>query len=75
VSKNVRVAIIGAGNCAFSLVQGVESYRNADPADFVPGLMHVALGGYHVVDIEFAAAFDIDTERWDTTSRKASSVA
>jgi myo-inositol-1-phosphate synthase len=63
VSKNVRVAIIGAGNCAFSLVQGVESYRNADPADFVRGLMHVALGGYHVADIEFAAAFDIDTEK------------
>ena len=63
MSKNVRVAIIGAGNCASSLVQGVEDYRNADPADFVPGLMHVALGGHHVSDIEFAAAFDIDKEK------------
>ncbi|MGH2344129.1 MAG: inositol-3-phosphate synthase, partial [Chloroflexota bacterium] len=56
----VRVAIIGVGNCASSLVQGVHYYRDAADDDFVPGLMHVNLGGYHVRDIEFAAAFDID---------------
>jgi len=59
----VRVAIIGVGNCASSLVQGVEFYRNADPTQSVPGLMHVKLGGYHVHDIEFSAAFDIDAEK------------
>lgn len=58
-SNKVRVAIIGVGNCASSLVQGIEYYRNADPADRVPGLMHVNLGGYHVSDIEFSAAFDV----------------
>jgi myo-inositol-1-phosphate synthase len=58
-SKKVRVAIIGVGNCASSLVQGVQYYRNAKPADRVPGLMHVDLGGYHVRDIEFSAAFDV----------------
>src|SRR5262245_52141470 len=51
----VRVAIIGVGNCASSLVQGVEFYRNADERESVPGLMHVNLGGYHVRDIEFSA--------------------
>jgi myo-inositol-1-phosphate synthase len=56
----VRVALIGVGNCASSLVQGVEFYRNAREDDVVPGLMHVNLGGYHVRDIEFTAAFDID---------------
>jgi myo-inositol-1-phosphate synthase len=56
----VRVAIIGVGNCASSFVQGVHHYRDADPRDRVPGLMHVDLGGYHVRDIEFTAAFDID---------------
>jgi myo-inositol-1-phosphate synthase len=55
----VRVAIIGVGNCANSLVQGVHYYRDADPDRFVPGLMHVDLGGYHVHDIEFTAAFDV----------------
>jgi myo-inositol-1-phosphate synthase len=59
----VRVAIIGVGNCACSLVQGVQYYRDADPAERVPGLMHVNLGGYHVRDIEFSAAFDIDAEK------------
>jgi myo-inositol-1-phosphate synthase len=59
----VRVAIIGVGNCASSLVQGVEYYRNASTEEFVPGLMHVDLGGYHVSDIEFSAAFDIDVEK------------
>jgi myo-inositol-1-phosphate synthase len=59
----VRVAIIGAGNCASSFVQGVQYYRDADPAEPVPGLMHVDLGGYHVRDIEFSAAFDIDADK------------
>jgi myo-inositol-1-phosphate synthase len=58
-SKKVRVAIIGVGNCASSLVQGVEFYRNAKSSDRVPGLMHVNLGGYHIRDIEFSAAFDV----------------
>ncbi len=58
-SKKVRVAIIGVGNCASSLVQGVEFYKNAKDADHVPGLMHVNLGGYHIRDIEFSAAFDV----------------
>jgi myo-inositol-1-phosphate synthase len=56
----VRVAIIGVGNCASALVQGVQYYRDADPKRFVPGLMHVDLGGYHVRDIEFSAAFEIN---------------
>jgi myo-inositol-1-phosphate synthase len=59
----VRVAIVGVGNCANSFVQGVQYYQDADPADQVPGLMHVDLGGYHVRDIEFVAAFDIDSEK------------
>jgi len=59
----VRVAIIGVGNCACSLVQGVEYYKNAEPGTFVPGLMHVDLGGYHVSDIEFTAAFDVTTDK------------
>ncbi len=59
----VRVAIVGVGNCANAFVQGVTYYRDADPAELVPGLMHVDLGGYHVRDIEFAAAFDIDSEK------------
>jgi myo-inositol-1-phosphate synthase len=62
VSK-VRVAIIGVGNCASALVQGVEYYKDAAADDKVPGLMHVNLGGYHVRDIEFSAAFDIDVEK------------
>ncbi len=57
--NKVRVAIIGVGNCANSLLQGVEYYKDADPDDFVPGLMHVDLGGYHVRDVEFTAAFDV----------------
>ncbi len=59
----VRVAIIGVGNCASSFVQGVHYYHDADPGDSVPGLMHVALGGYHVGDVEFSAAFDIDADK------------
>src|SRR5918992_111667 len=59
----VRVAIIGVGNCANALLQGVEYYRNADRDQFVPGLMHVDLGGYHVGDIELTAAFDVTTTK------------
>ncbi|MET0894751.1 MAG: inositol-3-phosphate synthase [Acidimicrobiia bacterium] len=59
----VKVAIAGVGNCASSLVQGVEYYRNADPTEDVPGLMHVVLGGYHVGDVDFVAAFDVDAEK------------
>jgi myo-inositol-1-phosphate synthase len=59
----VRVAIIGVGNCASAFVQGVEYYKDADPNELVPGLMHVDLGGYHVRDIEFTAAFDIDSTK------------
>jgi len=62
VSK-IRVAIAGVGNCASSLVQGVSYYRDADPAESVPGLMHVVLGGYHVGDVEFVAAFDVDAAK------------
>jgi myo-inositol-1-phosphate synthase len=61
--EKVRVAIIGVGNCASSFVQGVQYYRDADPSRPVPGLMHVDLGGYHVRDIEFTAAFDIDADK------------
>jgi myo-inositol-1-phosphate synthase len=61
--EKVRVAIIGVGNCASSFVQGVHYYRDANPRERVPGLMHVDLGGYHVRDIEFTAAFDIDREK------------
>ena len=61
--KKVRVAIIGVGNCASSLVQGVEFYNNAPEDEFVPGLMHVKLGDYHVRDVEFSAAFDIDINK------------
>jgi myo-inositol-1-phosphate synthase len=61
--SNVRVAIIGVGNCASALVQGVTYYRDAKPDEFIPGLMHVELGGYHVRDIEFTAAFDVDINK------------
>jgi myo-inositol-1-phosphate synthase len=60
---SVRVAIVGAGNCASSLVQGVEYYKDADPASRVPGLMHVTFGPYHVSDLEFVAAFDVDAKK------------
>ncbi|GCF10496.1 inositol-3-phosphate synthase [Dictyobacter arantiisoli] len=62
-NKKVRVAIIGVGNCASSLVQGVHYYQNANSEDFIPGLMHVDLGGYHISNIEFTAAFDIDKNK------------
>jgi myo-inositol-1-phosphate synthase len=60
---SVRVAIVGVGNCASSLVQGVEYYRDADPGERVPGLMHVTFGDYHVSDVEFVAAFDVDAKK------------
>jgi myo-inositol-1-phosphate synthase len=59
----IRVAIVGVGNCASSLVQGVHYYRNASPEDQVPGLMHVQFGSYHVGDLSFVAAFDVDTKK------------
>ena len=59
----IRLAIAGVGNCASSLVQGLSYYRDADPADSVPGLMHVVLGGYHVRDVEVVAAFDVDAAK------------
>lgn len=61
--STIRVAIVGVGNCAASLIQGVEYYRDADPAAKVPGLMHVQFGPYHVRDIEFVAAFDVDAKK------------
>src|SRR6266567_1584096 len=60
---SVRVAIVGVGNCASSLVQGVEYYKDADPDSRVPGLMHVQFGPYHVRDVEFVAAFDVDAKK------------
>ncbi|GAA4622666.1 inositol-3-phosphate synthase [Cellulomonas oligotrophica] len=60
---SIRVAIVGVGNCAASLVQGVHYYRDADPQTKVPGLMHVQMGDYHVRDIEFVAAFDVDAKK------------
>ncbi|MEW5702873.1 MAG: inositol-3-phosphate synthase [Candidatus Zixiibacteriota bacterium] len=63
MSGKVRVAIIGVGNCASSFVQGVHFYRNARDDEFVPGLMHINLGGYHISDIEFSAAIDIDKNK------------
>src|SRR6478736_1675868 len=59
----IRVAIVGVGNCASSLVQGVTYYKDADPSQFVPGLMHVELGEYHVRDVKFVAAFDVDAKK------------
>jgi myo-inositol-1-phosphate synthase len=62
-TKKVRVAIAGVGNCASALVQGIHFYADANPEDDVPGLMHVALGGYHVGDVEFSVAFDVDAKK------------
>jgi myo-inositol-1-phosphate synthase len=61
--KKIKIAIAGVGNCASSLVQGIEYYRDADPGAEVPGLMHVVLGGYHVGDVEVVAAFDVDASK------------
>ena len=69
--STVRVAIAGVGNCASSLVQGVQYYRDADPEEIVPGLMHVELGGYHVRDVEFVAAFDVDATKVGVDLSKA----
>src|SRR5205809_1218537 len=63
LDDRVRVAVIGVGNCANSLLQGVEYYKDAPDDQFVPGLMHVNLGGYHVRDVEFVAAFDVTTDK------------
>src|SRR4249919_2787805 len=60
---SIRVAIVGVGNCASSLVQGVEYYQDASPEGVVPGLMHVEFGDYHVRDVEFVAAFDVDDKK------------
>ncbi|GAB3493651.1 inositol-3-phosphate synthase [Flexivirga sp.] len=60
---SIRVAIVGVGNCASSLVQGVEYYKDASPDTTVPGLMHVKFGDYHVGDVEFVAAFDVDAKK------------
>ncbi|TXH22187.1 MAG: inositol-3-phosphate synthase, partial [Mycobacterium sp.] len=59
----IRVAIVGVGNCASSLVQGVQYYQNADENTTVPGLMHVKFGPYHVRDVKFVAAFDVDAKK------------
>ena len=71
MSNKVRVAIAGLGNCANSLIQGVEYYRDADPSLKVPGLMHIDLGGYHVGDVEFVAAFDVDATKVGQDMSKA----
>jgi myo-inositol-1-phosphate synthase len=63
MTNTIRVAVAGVGNCASSLVQGIEYYHDADPGDKVPGLMHVVLGGYHVSDVEVVAAFDVDAAK------------
>jgi myo-inositol-1-phosphate synthase len=67
----IRVAIAGVGNCASSLLQGIEYYRDADPAERVPGLMHVVLGGYHVGDVQPVAAFDVDAAKVGVDLSKA----
>ncbi len=61
--SKIKVAIVGVGNCASSLVQGIQKYREAPDNEFIPGLMHTVLGGYHIGDIEFVAAFDIDKNK------------
>ena len=60
---SINVAVIGVGNCASSLIQGVQYYKSAKETEFVPGIMHVNLGGYHLSDINFVAAFDIDKNK------------
>ena len=67
----IRLAIAGMGNCASSLLQGLEYYKDADPADEVPGLMHVSLGGYHISDIELVCAFDVDATKVGIDAGKA----
>src|SRR5437868_8214267 len=69
--RTIRLAIAGVGNCASSLLQGIEFYKDADPAERVPGLMHVELGGYHIRDIELVAAFDVDADKVGLDASKA----
>ncbi len=69
--SKVKLAIAGVGNCASSLLQGLEYYKDADPSDEVPGLMHVQLGGYHIRDIELVAAFDVDATKVGVDASKA----
>jgi myo-inositol-1-phosphate synthase len=69
--RTINVAIAGVGNCSSSLIQGIEYYRHADPAESVPGLMHVLLGGYHVGDLNVVAAFDVDDEKVGVDLSKA----
>ncbi|MSO87811.1 MAG: inositol-3-phosphate synthase [Acidimicrobiia bacterium] len=69
--NDIRLAIAGMGNCASSLVQGLTYYQDADPADRVPGLMHVVLGGYHIRNIKLVAAFDVDAEKVGLDASKA----
>ena len=69
--SKIRLAITGIGNCANSLIQGLEYYKDANPSDEVPGLMHVALGGYHIRDIELVAAFDVDAKKVGLDAGKA----
>ena len=69
--SKVRLAIVGTGNCASSLVQGLEYYKDADPTEAVPGLMHVDLGGYHIRDVEIVAAFDVDAKKVGTDVAEA----
>ena len=75
MSSPIRLAIAGVGNCASSLIQGITYYRDARPEDVVPGLMHVDLGGYHVRDIEFSAAFDDATYWFKSAEHRALFVA
>ena len=60
MADKIRIALVGVGNCASALVQGVEYYRAAEDGDSIPGLMHPVLGGYHINDLDFVAAFDVD---------------
>ena len=69
--NTIRLAIAGVGNCASSLLQGIEFYKNADPTERVPGLMHVELGGYHIRDIKLVAAFDVDADKVGIDASKA----
>ena len=69
--STIRLAIAGVGNCASSLLQGIEFYKDADPSERVPGLMHVELGGYHIRDIKLVAAFDVDADKVGLDTSKA----
>ena len=69
--SKVKVAIIGVGNCSSALIQGVHYYKDANKDEFVPGLLHADFGGYHVNDIEFVAAFDIDSRKVGSDLSKA----